>query len=156
MNSPPEKDPGTDGAGTCGTPPDTIVRYVDQELTGEGLDAFRAHLATCAGCQREVAALSALKGDLHAMALSKIPPPSGSVWTTIDRKLARPTGWVLLVVGAILYAAWAVYTYLQSPMNLFERLGIGLFVVGFFVLLVSVAVERIHDYANDPYKGIER
>jgi len=140
----------------CRSLREDLVLYVDGELEGEALERFRDHLARCTECQREVAIQRALKGELQAMSEAHGGPPGGSVWDEVNRSLARPTGWVFFIIGAILYAAYAVYTFIQSPMDLVERLAIGLLVIGFLILLTSVGWERIKDYKTDPYKGVER
>ena len=133
-----------------------LVLYVDGELEGEALERFKAHLEGCTECQRDAAVFRSLKGELRAMSEMQEGLPGGSVWDDVNRSLARPTGWVFFIAGAVLYAAYAVYTFIQSPMNLFERLGIGLVAVGFLILLARVGWERIQDYKTDPYKGVER
>ncbi len=133
-----------------------LARYVDDELQGEERTRFEAHLAICTECARDVAVFRSLKGELKAMGLTKPPVPGGSIWDSVNRQIARPTGWVFLVIGFVLYLVYAVYTFIQSPMNLIERLIVGFVVAGFLILLASVGWERIRDYRTDPYKGVER
>ncbi len=49
-----------------------------------------------------------------------------------------------------------VYVFITSPIDLFEKLAVGFIVIGFVVLLATVAWERIVDYRTDPYKGVEK
>lgn len=42
-----------------------IQLYVDNELTGDALEAFQAHLETCPDCQKEVEAAKELLKMLH-------------------------------------------------------------------------------------------
>ncbi len=142
--------------GDCPGLREDLARYVDGELEGEELARFQEHLSGCTECQREVAIFHSLKGELEAMSEEQEGPAGGSVWDDVNRSLARPTGWVFSIAGAVLYAAYAVYTFIQSPMDLVERLGIGLLVIGFLILLASVGWERIQDLKTDPYKGVER
>ena len=133
-----------------------LARYVDGEMTAGERPDFEHRLETSTELQREVAIQRAMKGDLQAMGLDRPEPPGGSVWESVNKQIARPTGWLLLVIGIVMYAGYAIYTFLQEPMNLFERLMIGFVVIGFAILLASVAWERIRDYKTDPYKGVQR
>jgi hypothetical protein len=133
-----------------------LTRFVDGELGEEERNEFEARLTESTELQREVAIQLAMKGDLRAMGLDQPTPQGGSVWDSVNRRIARPTGWVFLVVGVLMYAAYAVYTFIESPMNLFDRLMIGFVVIGFAILLASVAYERIRNYRTDPYRGVER
>ena len=133
-----------------------LTRYVDNEMSVSERAEFEKQLEASTELQREVAIQRALKGDLSAMGLDRPEPPGGSVWDAVNRSIARPTGWVFLIIGALMYAAYAVYTFIESPLNLFERLMIGFVVIGFVILLASVGWERIRDYRTDPYKGVQR
>jgi hypothetical protein len=133
-----------------------LTRYVDGELGESERSEFEARLAESTEMQREVAIQLAMKGDLRAMGLDQTTPEGGSVWDSVNKRIARPSGWIFLVVGVLMYAAYAVYTFIQSPMNLFDRLTVGFVVIGFLILLASVAYERIRDFKTDPYKGVER
>ncbi len=157
---PPPGMPESSPAGSGGDLPEPtleeLVRYVDGEMTGAEREAFEGRLAGSTELQREVAIQSTMKGELRAMGLDRPTPPGGSIWESVNKQIARPTGWMFLVAGVLMYIGYAVYTFIESPMNLFERLIIGLVVIGFLILLVSVAYERIRDYRTDPYKGVER
>lgn len=144
------------GGGACDGYIEDLARYVDGELHGDELRSFEDHLAGCTECQREVAVFRSLKGDLQEMGLKKPEVPGGSVWNSVNKRVARPGGWIFLTAGVVMYLTYAVYMFIRSPMNLFEKLAIGLVVIGFVVLLASVAYERIVDYKTDPYKGVEK
>jgi len=135
---------------------DDLTRFVDDELRGEDRRRFEQHLETCTECQREVGIFRALKGELRAMGKEQPEIPGGSVWEDVNRKVARPIGWIFTIIGFVMYLGYAVYTFISSDGNLFEKLTIGLLVVGFVVLLATVAYERIVDYRTDPYKGVEK
>ncbi len=157
---PPPGMPASTPTGSGSDLPDStleeLVRYVDEEMVGEERKAFEARMAGSTELQREVAIQRAMKGELRAMSLDRPTPPGGSIWESVNKQIARPAGWVFLVVGMVMYIAYAVYTFVQSPMDIFERLIIGLVVIGFLILLASVAYERIRDYRTDPYKGVQR
>jgi hypothetical protein len=144
------------GGDACDGFREDLARYVDDELHGENLRRFERHLESCTECQREVGIFRALKGELQAMGMKQPDIPGGSVWDDVNRKVARPIGWIFTIIGFIMYLAYAVYTFITSEGNLFEKLAIGLLVIGFVVLLATVAWERIVDYRTDPYKGVEK
>jgi len=133
-----------------------LARYVDGELRGADLTAFESHLAGCTECTRDVAVFKSMKGELQEMGLKKPEIPGGSVWGGVNRRIARPTGWIFVIIGFVMYLGYAVYTFIQSPIDLFEKLATGFVVIGFLILLASVAYERIRSYKTDPYKGVEK
>jgi predicted anti-sigma-YlaC factor YlaD len=147
---------GPSDGGACDVYREDLARYVDGELHGEDRSRFEAHLRSCTDCQREVRIFQSLKGELQAMGMKQPEIPGGSVWEDVNRKVTRPAGWIFTIVGFVMYVAYAVYTFLTSTGNLFEKLALGLLVTGFLVLLVSVAHDRIVDYRTDPYKGVEK
>ncbi len=140
----------------CSDYQEDLVRFVDGELQGTDLRRFEQHLETCTECRREVSVFQSLKGELQAMGMKQPEIPGGSVWNDVNRKVARPIGWIFTITGFIMYLVYAIYTFVTSSGNLFEKLMIGLLVVGFVVLLATVAWERIVDYRTDPYKGVEK
>ncbi|MFC1627995.1 anti-sigma factor family protein [Gemmatimonadota bacterium] len=145
----------TDGD-ACDDCREDLVRFVDGELHGTDLNRFEQHLETCTECRREVSIFQSLKGELQAMGMKQPEIPGGSVWDDVNRKVARPIGWIFTIIGFIMYLAYAIFTFITSSGNLFEKLMIGLLVAGFVVLLATVAWERIVDYRTDPYKGVEK
>ncbi len=158
--TPSHRPPGAPPTGgdfeTCEGFREDLARYVDDELQGADLVRFESHLADCTECQREVAVFRSLKGELQKMGLKKPDVPGGSVWDGVNKRVARPAGWIFLVIGVVIYLAYAVYTFITSEANLFEQLATGFVVVGFVVLLASVGYERIRSYRTDPYKGVEK
>lgn len=158
--TPSHRDPGaTPLGGKIGNCYDfraDLASYVDGELDGADLKRFEYHLAECTECVREVAIFRSLKGELQEMGIEKQEVPGGTVWGDVNKRITRPSGWIFLVIGVVMFLAYAVYTFIQSPMDLFEKLATGFVVIGFIVLLASVALERIRSYKTDPYKGVEK
>jgi hypothetical protein len=152
----PASSPKDSGGDLTEPTQEELVRYVDGEMSGAEREAFEGRLAKSTELQREVAIQSTMRGELRAMGLERPIPPGGSIWESVNKQIARPTAWIFLVAGVLLYIGYAVYTFVRSPMDIFERLMIGLVVIGFVMLLASVAYERIRDYRTDPYKGVER
>jgi hypothetical protein len=82
--------------------------------------------------------------------------PEHTVWGAVNRKLTRPMGWVLFLVGAVIWVAYGVYAYLTGGEALWEKLATSAVVVGLGMLLVSALVDRWRDLKTDPYKEIQR
>ena len=80
----------------------------------------------------------------------------GSVWAGVRRRLSRRTGWVLVVAGSVLWLAYGVWLYANSPANPVGKLAIGALGIGFLLLLGSVVAERLQEFRTDPYRDIER
>ncbi len=158
--TPSHHDPGTTplggNNGDCYDFRANLASYVDGELHGADLERFESHLAECTECMRDITIFRSLKGELQEMGIEKQEVPGGTVWGGVNKRITRPTGWIFLAIGVLMYLAYAVYTFIQSPMNLFEKLATGFVVIGFVVLLASVAYERIRSYKTDPYKGVEK
>jgi 4-hydroxybenzoate polyprenyltransferase len=79
-----------------------------------------------------------------------------TAWDSINRRLTRPVGWVLLLAGLGVWVAYAVFAFITGPEAIWEKLAVGAVVVGLGTLFVSVAVDRLRDLKTDPYKEIQR
>ncbi len=158
--TPSHRDPGATPLGgkssNCYDFRADLASYVDGELHGADLEKFEYHLAECTECVREVAIFRSLKGELQEMGIEKQEVPGGTVWGDVNKRITRPSGWIFLVIGVVMFLVYAVYTFIQSPLDLFEKLATGFVVIGFIVLLASVAHERIRSYKTDPYRGVEK
>jgi len=152
----PDAAPIGGNSGNCHDFRADLASFVDRELHGADLEMFESHLVDCTECMREVAIFRSLKGELQEMGIEKQEVPGGTVWSGVNKRITRPTGWIFLVIGVVMFLAYTVYTFIQSPMDLFEKLTTGFVVIGFVVLLASVAYDRIRSYKTDPYKGVQK
>ncbi len=135
---------------------ETLMRYLDDELSPERRERVEEHLSGCTECRREVEVFGRMKRDL-----AELPGPSagrrdGSVWDAVSRRVARPLGWILLVVGAVLWGGWAAWVFVTSEVALFEKLFTGAVVIGMALLLASVGWERYREWQHDPYRDVQR
>ncbi|MFW5947013.1 MAG: anti-sigma factor family protein [Gemmatimonadota bacterium] len=133
---------------------DELMRYLDGELPPERAREVEAALDTDTELRREYVIFRRMKRDLEEMGVGM--QPHRTVWDEVNRKLTRPVGWVLFLVGAVIWVAYGVYTYLTGAEALWEKLATGAVVVGLGMLLVSALVDRWRDLKTDPYKEIER
>ena len=132
-----------------------LMRYLDGEVGPEERRRIERSVEGSTELRRELAVYRAMKDDLQSLKL-KGGGEDHSVWRAVHRRLTRPLGWVLLVVGSLIWAAYGVYTYLTSPTFLWEKLATGAIVIGVLLLFASVIWERYRDWLTDPYRDIQR
>ena len=131
-----------------------LMRYLDGEVGPEERNRIEASVEASTELRRELAVYRAMKDDLKTLKLNQ-GGPNESVWYAVNRHLARPFGWILLVVGALVWAAYGVYVYLASPAFLWQKLATSAIGIGVLVLLASVIWERYKVWLTDPYRGIK-
>ena len=132
-----------------------LMRYLDNEVGPEERSRIETSVETSTELRRELAVYRAMKDDLRTMQLHE-GGDNGSIWYAVNRHLARPLGWVLFVVGALVWAAYGVYVYFTSPSFLWQKLATGAVGVGILVLLASVIWERYRVWLTDPYRDIQK
>lgn len=134
---------------------DDLMRFLDGELSPEEHARVEAAIAASTELAREVAIYRGLKGGFRELSFHP-GTYHRSVWDDVNRDLTRPVGWILLVAGALVWAAYGVYAYLASPAELWQKLGTAAVVVGVLVLLASVVWERYREWLTDPYRDVQR
>lgn len=134
---------------------ETLTRYLDDELPPDERERVEDHLSGCAECRREVEVTRKLKEDLAALPGGD-PARGGSVWDAVNRRLARPMGWVLLVAGAVASLGLGAWGFVTADAPLAEKLAAGAVGLGLALLLASVGWERWREWKTDPYRKVER
>lgn len=134
-----------------------ISGHLDGELTQAAQQKVRLHLEDCGHCR-------ALLGELQAMRETTISTvfstPDDHQWDERPRGttslLWRNTGWIVAIVWAISFAAFAMWHFWQSSANIWERLFVfgGLSAVA--LLFISVLIDRITVARSDPYTEVEK
>ena len=76
-------------------------RYFDNELSGAALADFKAHLASCSTCAREIAFLEGTRKNLRALPLAQAAP---AVSQAVLQKAARETN-IIPLFPKLRYAA---------------------------------------------------
>lgn len=132
-----------------------LMRYLDGEVGPEERNRIENSVVGSTELRRELAVYKAMKDDLQSLKLNE-SGPHGSVWYAVNRQLARPFGWVLLLVGSLVWAAYGIYMYLTSPSFLWQKLATGAIGIGILVLLASVVWERYRVWLTDPYRDIKK
>jgi anti-sigma factor RsiW len=133
------------------------MRYVDGELSPGDRVRFEAELARSTELQRELAVFRSLHDDLSGITLrtsGRGHPPS--VWSAVNRRLTRPVGWILLVVGALAWMAHAAWVYSTSPAPTWEKVATSAIVIGILLLFATVIHDRVRELRTDPYRDVER
>lgn len=134
---------------------ETLTRHLDDELPPAESRRVEEHLSRCTECRREAEMMRRMKTDLAELPGGE-PGRDGSVWDAVDRRLTRPLGWFLLVVGAAAGLALGAWGFVTADAPLAEKLATGAVAAGLLLLLVSVARERWKEWRNDPYRRVER
>ncbi len=139
-----------------------LMGYIDGELEAEQRARLEDHLAVCVDCRSEERAYRRL-GQLT----ETIRRHGGSAadadaaWAGIYSRLERRLGWILMSAGLsvlILFGLWQMARefLLDASVPLALRVGLGTFVAGCVVLLVSFARERWARDRQERYREIER
>ena len=132
-----------------------LMRYLDGEVGPEERSRIERSVEGSTELRRELAVYKAMKDDLQTLKLTN-GGHHGSIWDSVNRRLARPFGWVLLVVGSLVWAAYGIYTFLTSPTFLLEKLATSAIVIGILLLFASVIRDRYREWLTDPYRDIQR
>lgn len=130
-----------------------LMRYLDGEVGPEERNRIEASVDGSTELRRELAVYKAMKDDLQSLKLNE-NGPNGSVWYAVNRHLARPFGWVLLLAGSLVWAVYGIYLYLSSSSYLWQKMATGAVGIGILVLLTSVIWERYRTWLTDPYRDI--
>ncbi len=134
---------------------DDLMRYLDGEMSPEERAHVDAALATSTELQRDIAIFQAMRADFQTLSFHPAIHHR-SVWDQVNAQVTRPIGWLLLVVGVIIWMAYGAYVFTTSPINPWEKLATGAVVIGILTLLTSVIWERYREWGTDPYKDVHR
>jgi len=132
-----------------------LMRYLDGEVGPEEGRRIEGAVEQSTELRRELAVYRAMKNDLQSLKLAEGDHGS-SVWNAVARHLARPFGWVLLLAGTLIWAAYGVFVYFTSPAFLWQKLATGAVGIGILLLLAAVIWERYRVWLSDPYRDIMR
>ena len=131
-----------------------LMRYMDGEMPPDQSMRLDAELERSTELKRELAIFRAMRTDFQGLSFD-----SGtyrSVWDKVNASVTRPVGWILVVVGVIVWTGYGAYVFTTSPVNAWEKLATGAIVIGILTLLASVIWERYQDWGADPYKDVQR
>ena len=80
--------------------------------------------------------------------------PAG-IWDRVQRAIARPIGWGLLVAGFLLWMVLAAVAWFREEFTV-EWLAATAIGTGLLMLLIHFGYEQYREWKESPYKGIER
>ena len=134
---------------------DDLMRFLDGELPPEEHARVQDAVAASTELGRELAIFRSMKSGFHDLSFHP-GTYHRSVWDQVNEQLTRPIGWLLVVLGTVVWAAYGVYVFVTSPAELWEKLAAGAIAIGMLVLLTSVMWERYREWLTDPYRDIQR
>ena len=135
--------------------PEDLMRYLDGEMPADERRALEAAVERSTELRRELAIFQAMQRDFQGLSFAPVTP-SRSVWGTVNRRVTRPVGWILLVSGVALWLAYAAYLFVRSQVNPWEKIAIAAIVIGFVLLLATVIADRYREWKSDPYRDVYR
>lgn len=139
-----------------------LMGYLDRELAEHQVETIETHLQSCPDCTSELESFRKLKEVTHDM---RVVSPDDrywdEYWSHIYNRLERKIGWILLSIGTIMLASYALYhlvaeVFFDHDLPIVVSLGIVALVIGLCTLLVSVLRERIFLSKSDKYERIRR
>jgi predicted anti-sigma-YlaC factor YlaD len=138
-----------------------VSGLVDGELDLEEKKIVSDHIASCPDCRREYARLKKLKEVTDDMKYFDLPDKLwAGYWREIYNRVERSIGWIFLSIGAIIllaFIAWQILNnfFLDPTEPLYLKLGLGLFLLGLIILLISIIRERLFSRKHDRYGEVE-
>ncbi|MHB2153102.1 zf-HC2 domain-containing protein [Calditrichota bacterium GD2] len=139
-----------------------MMGYLDGELDEKEKAEFLEHLNSCPDCQAEWPSFNQLKEESKKMKFRALPEMYwDEYWQQVYNRIERGIGWILFSLGAIIVLAFAGYEvlkefFLDASQPLVLRIGMGLLMLGFIVLFISVLREKLMVRRHDKYRRIIR
>lgn len=134
-----------------------LTGYLDGALTQADGQRVRLHLERCAECRRLTEELRELRETTMA---TQFELPADDQWNEAPRGLASRLsfrlGWVLLLAWAVGLVGLVVGHLWTSTMSLTEKLLVFGGLSGAALLFVSVLLDRLAVWRNDPYRRVQR
>jgi predicted anti-sigma-YlaC factor YlaD len=138
-----------------------LSALVDNELTPEEKQMVTEHLVSCEDCRKEYSRLVKLKEATDKMKYLDLPDRLwAGYWHGIYNRIERGVGWIFLSLGAIIlliFAAWELLNefFLDSRVPFLLKIGLGAFILGIIILMISILRERLFSRAHDRYEEID-
>lgn len=132
-----------------------LMRFLDGELPPEEHARIAARIAASSELAREVRIFRAMKEGFQDLTFHP-GTYRRSVWDQVNRRLTRPIGWLLVILGSAVWTAYGAYVFAASPSDPWEKLATGAIVIGILLLLASVIWERYREWLTDPYRDVYR
>lgn len=134
-----------------------ISGHLDGELTQAAEQRVCLHLEDCEHCRAVLDEFRALR---EATMSTDFQKPDDSQWDerpqTSVSFIARGMGWMIAVVWAVFFAAYALWQFWQGSANLLERLLVFGGLSALALLFTSVLLDRLRAARTDPYREVEK
>lgn len=134
-------------------PRNLLGAYADAELDAARTAQVAEHLTRCTECARELALIRSLGGAMRAMANDTKPR---GIWDGVHRRISRPIGWLLVIVGAALWTGLAAMEWFRSRELSAEWLGMSALWIGIGLIAIGVAYEQYREWKETRYKDVQR
>jgi anti-sigma factor RsiW len=129
-----------------------LSAYMDGELAADEAAAIERHLLECTECSRELAIMNTLGGAMRTMTSRT---SQRSVWDRVHRRLTQPAGWILLVAGAVIWAALALVAWARAELTIEWVAATGV-ATGLLLLLAGLGYEQYREWKETRYKDVQR
>jgi hypothetical protein len=139
-----------------------MMKALDNELDEKEEIRFNQLISENEQFKMEWKSFQKMKNISKSIPFKNIEPEDWDIyWQKIYNKIERKAAWVFLIFGFVIVAAFGFYHFLQelffhSEINLFLKIAIISFIIGVFILFISVVRERLTLRKTDKYKDIIR
>ena len=134
-------------------PVEQISAYADGELASREAAKLEAHLNACTECARELALIRSIGSAMQQL---RDQPTGYSMWSRVERRLALPLGWILLVAGVAVWVVLGVMEWFRAGELSLEWLATTAMGIGLALLLVGVGMQQYREWRTSPYKDLQR
>ncbi len=135
-----------------------LSAYLDGELTQASAQRVRVHLEDCGECRRVFDEMARLQAMTRELAFAEPPEAKmKELEKSFGVQAPRRLGWLFIAAGIaawLIHGAVAYVRYWRPPTV--EEMMASAVVIGFVLLFVSVAVERLRQLPHDKYRRIEK
>lgn len=135
-----------------------ISAYVDNELTQSEAQRVRIHIEDCGECAHAFRELSQLRALTASVAFPEpVDERLDRLKLVLSVRAPRQTGWLLICVGLILWAAYLAFigvSRMRMPQP--AEAVFAAVVAGFGLLFLSVIRQRVLEHRHDPYRRVRR
>ncbi len=132
-----------------------LMRFLDGELSPDERMRVEDAVNASSEIRRELALFESMKQDLQELSFAPVPV-GDSVWDKVNVRVTRPIGWVVFLIGALVWMVYGTWVYFTSSIDLWEKLAAGAVVTGLLMLFATVIWERYKVWLTDPYKDVHR
>jgi anti-sigma factor RsiW len=127
-----------------------LSALLDGELEPQHAAQLERHLRECTECTRELAIMRELGGAMRTMSARR-----RTVWDGVHRRITRPAGWVLVVIGFAVWAGLALLRWWRAELTLDWLAATGV-AAGLVLIFISLGYEQYRDWQETRYKDVQR